>query len=60
MPRLPFVLSCFEVSVDDGAATTNGTFARATFLPMTRASPNLATEITLNNGTLSANTWGCW
>lgn len=37
-------------------ATINGTFASATFLPMTPTSPNLATEITLNNGTLSANT----
>jgi hypothetical protein len=38
------------------AATINGTFASATFLPLAPASPNLATEITLNNGTLSANT----
>lgn len=38
------------------AATINGTLASATFLPMAPASPNLATEITLNNGTLSANT----
>jgi hypothetical protein len=37
-------------------STINGTFASATFLPMTPASPNVATEITLNNGTLSANT----
>jgi len=37
-------------------STINGTFASATFLPMMPASPNLATEITLNNGTLSANT----
>lgn len=37
-------------------STINGTFASATFLPMTPASPNIATEITLNNGTLSANT----
>ncbi len=37
-------------------ATINGTFASATFLPMTPASPNLATEITLNNGSISANT----
>jgi hypothetical protein len=37
-------------------STINGTFASATFLPMTPASPNLATEITLNNGTLSAST----
>jgi hypothetical protein len=37
-------------------ATINGTFASATFLQMTPTSPNLATEITLNNGTLSANT----
>ena len=38
------------------ASTINGTLASATFLPMTPASPNLATEITLNNGTLSAST----
>jgi hypothetical protein len=37
-------------------STINGTFASATFLPMTPASPNLATEITLNDGTLSAST----
>jgi hypothetical protein len=37
-------------------STVDGTFASATFLPMTPASPNLATEITLNDGTLSANT----
>ena len=37
-------------------ATINGTLSSATFLPLTPASPNLATEITLNNGTLSANT----
>jgi hypothetical protein len=37
-------------------STINGTFASATFLPMVPASPNLATEITLNNGTLSATT----
>jgi len=37
-------------------ATINGTFASATFLPMTPTSPNFATEITLNNGTLSATT----
>jgi hypothetical protein len=34
----------------------DGTFASATFLPMTPASPNVATEITLNNGALSAST----
>jgi hypothetical protein len=34
----------------------NGTFASATILPMVPTSPNLATEITLNDGTLSANT----
>jgi hypothetical protein len=39
-------------------STINGTFASATFLPLTPASPNLATEITLNNGGLSANTPG--
>jgi hypothetical protein len=38
------------------AATINGTLASGTFLPMVPASPNLATEITLNNGALSANT----
>jgi len=38
------------------AATINGAFASATFLPLVPASPNLATEITLNNGNLSANT----
>jgi hypothetical protein len=37
-------------------AAINGTFASATFLPMTPKSPNLATEITLNNGNISANT----
>lgn len=37
-------------------STINGTFASATFLPMTPTSPNLATEITLSNGTLSATT----
>jgi len=40
------------------AAEINGTFATATFLPLVPASPNLATEITLNNGSLSANTPG--
>jgi len=37
-------------------STINGTFASATFLPMVPASPNLATEITLNNGSISART----
>jgi hypothetical protein len=37
-------------------ATINGSFVTGTFLPMTPTSPNLATEITLNNGTLSAST----
>jgi hypothetical protein len=37
-------------------ASINGTFASATFLPLVPSSPNLATEITLNNGNLSAST----
>jgi hypothetical protein len=37
-------------------ATIDGTFSSGTFLPLAPASPNLVTEITLNNGTLSANT----
>ena len=37
------------------AASINGTFASATFLPLLPSSPNLAAEITLNNGSLSAN-----
>lgn len=41
-------------------ATTsiNGTFAGSTFLPLIPSAPNLATEITLNNGNVSANTPG--
>jgi hypothetical protein len=38
------------------AASIDGTFASATFLPLTPTSPNLATEITLNNGAISAST----
>lgn len=34
----------------------NGTFAAGTFLPLSPASPNLATEVTLNNGNLTAST----
>jgi hypothetical protein len=37
-------------------ASINGTFASGTFLPETPSSPNLVTEVTLNNGTISANT----
>jgi hypothetical protein len=38
------------------AASINGTFAAGTFLPETPGSPNLVTEVTLNNGDFSANT----
>ncbi|HEV2194057.1 MAG TPA: hypothetical protein VGR55_00610 [Candidatus Acidoferrum sp.] len=37
-------------------ASINGTFGSATFFPLTPMAPNLATEITLNNGSMSANT----
>jgi hypothetical protein len=37
-------------------ASINGTFASGTLFPETPASPNLATQITLNNGNLSAST----
>ena len=39
-------------------ASINGTFASATFLALLPSSPNLAAEVTLNNGNLSANTPG--
>jgi len=35
--------------------SANGTFAAGTFLPLTPGSPNLATEVTLNNGNLTAS-----
>ncbi len=38
------------------SASVNGTFGGATFFPLTPTTPNLATEITLNNGSVSANT----
>lgn len=34
----------------------NGIFGSATLFPLTPAGPNLATEITLNNGSVSAST----
>ncbi len=37
-------------------ASINGTFAGGTSLPETPGSPNLVSEVTLNNGSLSANT----
>jgi hypothetical protein len=39
-------------------ASIDGTFASSTIFPQTTASPNLAAEIALNNGSLSANTPG--